>query len=95
MPTSPFARHVDVGLRHERARRLELARQAIEVLRVVLGAFAVLCLLVVARSAREVRGHAVAGHRAIRDAVAVRRLDSGPNSPMRLSVVGIEHACRG
>ena len=65
------ADHLDLWLRNQRPRGLELARQPVEIIGVVVGALAVLRLLVVAGSAGEVRRHAVARHRAVRDAVTV------------------------
>ena len=59
-------------------RGLELAQQAIHVVDVVVRPLAVLAVLVVARSAREIRRHVVAGNRAIRDAVAVHILVAAP-----------------
>ena len=60
------------------ARGLELPRQPVHVLDVVVGPLAVLPLGVVAGAAREVRRHAVARHRAVGDAVAVDVLVAAP-----------------
>ena len=66
-----LGQQLDFRLRHQCPRGLELPREPIQILRVVLGTLAVLRLFVVARPAREIRRHAVAGDRAVRDAVAV------------------------
>ena len=70
----------DLGLGDESARRLELARQPVHIVHVVVRPLAVLALRVVPRSARERRRHAVARDGAVRDAVAVDILVAAPLS---------------
>jgi len=64
MPMPPFAAGSTSG-------RVEFLRQPIEVVRIVVGALAVQRLVVVTRTAREERGSAVAGDRAVRNPVAI------------------------
>ena len=84
------ARHVvHDRLGHVLARGLELARQPLHVVHVVVRPLAVLRLLVVARAAREVRRHRLARDAAIRDAVAVDVLVASPLADL-LQHLGVE-----
>ena len=69
---------VDHRLRHVCPRRLELAREAVHVLDIIVRPLAVLAARIVARPAREVRRHPIAGNRAVGNAVAVRILVASP-----------------
>src|SRR4051812_12288498 len=69
---------IDLGLRDEAFRRLELALEPVHVLHVVVGALTVLTAGVVAGSAGKVRWRLGAGQRAIRDPVAVHILVAAP-----------------
>src|SRR5687768_4545699 len=63
----------DDGLRHELARGIKLLAQAVENILVVVLVFGVSRVGIVARTAREIRRHAIliAGHGSIRNTVAV------------------------
>ena len=100
MPTSAPARSSTTGAGTCVARRLELARQPVEVVDVVVRPLAVRRLLVVAGAAREVRRHAGARAACGRGCRRRRRPCSGPSSPSSLQRLGVEHlaavdaACR-
>ena len=85
-PDDADVRAVDVlhhRLGHVLPRRLELAREPLHVANVVVRTLAVLRLLVVAGAAREVRGHLLAGDRAVGNAIAVDVLVAAPLADAR------------
>src|SRR5207237_7323317 len=70
---------------------LELPREPIHVVLVVVGPLAVLSALVVAGAAREVRRHVVARARALRNPVAVDVLIAAPLAPAPRQRRRVEH----